>query len=78
MIKMEKDSRIYIAGHKGMVGSAILRDLTKKGYTNLIIRNRDELDLLNSEAVKNFFDQEKPEIVVLAAAKVCGIHANNT
>jgi GDP-L-fucose synthase len=70
--------KIYIAGHKGMVGSAILRDLERKGYTNLVYRTRQELDLTNQAAVKHFFDTEKPNQVYLAAAKVGGIYANNT
>ena len=75
---MELNSKIYIAGHKGMVGSAIFRNLTEKGYTNLITRSSKELDLTNQHAVNNFFASEKPEYVFLAAAKVGGIHANNT
>jgi len=73
---MEKNSRIYVAGHRGMVGSAVLRFLEKEGYKNLIVRSRQELDLTDSIAVKKFFDDEKPEYVVLAAAKVGGINAN--
>jgi GDP-L-fucose synthase len=75
---MELNSKIYIAGHKGMVGSAIFRNLTEKGYINLITRSSKELDLTNQHAVNNFFASEKPEYVFLAAAKVGGIHANNT
>ncbi len=75
---MEKDSRIYIAGHRGLVGSAILRNLTEKGYTRLITRTFDELDLTDQLAVSRFFAEEKPEYVFLAAAKVGGIMANNT
>jgi len=75
---MNKDSEIYIAGHGGMVGSAILRNLEAKGYTNLIGKRFKELDLLNQQSVADFFDQEKPEYVFLAAAKVGGIIANNT
>ncbi len=75
---MEKDSKIYVAGHRGMVGSAIVRRLTKDGYTNLILRTRQELDLLDQQAVQQFFEQERPEYVFLAAAKVGGILANNT
>ena len=70
--------KIYIAGHKGMVGSAIVRELERKGYTNLVYRTRQELDLTNQAAVKHFFDTEKPDQVYLAAAKVGGIYANNT
>ena len=75
---MEKDSKIYVAGHRGMVGSAIVRRLTKDGYTNLILRTRQEMDLLDQQAVQQFFEQERPEYVFLAAAKVGGILANNT
>jgi len=75
---MEKTSKIYIAGHRGLVGSAIWRSLQNKGYANLIGKSHAELDLLNPSAVKDFFDKEKPEFVVLAAAKVGGIIANNT
>ncbi len=75
---MNKNSKIYIAGHNGMVGSAIKRNLESKGYNNIVTRSFEELDLLNEEAVKNFFAAEKPEMVVLAAAKVGGIVANNT
>ena len=77
-IPMTKDSKIYIAGHRGLVGSAILKRLKEKGYTNLVYRTHKELDLLDSEAVAEFFQKEKPEYVVLAAAKVGGIVANNT
>ena len=75
---MEKSSKIYIAGHKGMVGSAILRRLQKEGCTNIITRSSQELDLTNQAAVKQFFSTEKPEYVFLAAARVGGIYANNT
>ena len=74
---MEKTSKIYIAGHRGMVGSAIMRNLKSKGYTNFITKTSKELDLRNSQAVSNFFVEEKPEYVFLAAAKVGGIQANN-
>ncbi|MFT4644889.1 MAG: GDP-L-fucose synthase [Planctomycetota bacterium] len=74
---MNKTSKIYIAGHRGMVGSAVWRTLEKKGYTNLIGRTSKELDLKNQEAVKGFYTTEKPEIVIDAAAKVGGILANN-
>jgi len=73
---MNKTSKIYVAGHKGLVGSAIVRNLLSKGYSNIIIKNRLELDLLNQEAVNHFFEIEKPEYVFLAAAKVGGILAN--
>ena len=75
---MNKNSRIYIAGHRGLVGSAIHRALTSQGYTHLLTRTRAELDLLNSSAVNDFFAAEQPEYVFLAAAKVGGILANNT
>jgi len=74
---MDKESKIYIAGHLGMVGSAILRHLKSKGYSNFVLRSIEELDLMNQESVETFFDEEKPEYVVLAAAKVGGIIANN-
>ena len=75
---MEKNAKIYIAGHRGMAGSAILRKLTKEGYQNFILETSKELDLRNQSAVEAFFEQEKPEYVFLAAAKVGGILANNT
>ena len=73
---MEKDSKIYISGHRGMVGSAIIRNLESKGYNNLIFRTSSELDLRDNKAVESFFKQEKPEYVFMAAAKVGGILAN--
>ena len=75
---MEKESKIYIAGHRGLVGSAIVNNLISKGYTNLIFKTHAELDLTNQSAVEIFFTKEKPEYVILAAAKVGGIVANNT
>jgi len=75
---MEKDSKIYIAGHRGMVGSAIHRRLKKEGYEDFVFRTSDELDLRNQQAVADFFAKEKPCYVFLAAAKVGGILANNT
>lgn len=75
---MEKNAKIYVAGHRGMVGSAICRKLEKEGYTSLIYRTSAELDLRNQQAVADFFALEKPEYVFLAAAKVGGIVANNT
>ena len=75
---MEKNSKIYIAGHRGMVGSAIMRRLQKEGYSNFVFRTSAELDLRNQQAVADFFAAEKPEYVFLAAAKVGGILANNT
>jgi len=74
---MNKDSKIYVAGHSGMVGSSIIRALETECYSNIICRTSAELDLTNQEAVSNFFEEEKPEFVFLAAAKVGGIHANN-
>ncbi|MBX9809909.1 GDP-L-fucose synthase [Candidatus Gracilibacteria bacterium] len=75
---MEKHSKIYVAGHRGLVGSALIRNLEKEGYSNLIFRTHTELDLLNQRAVEEFFQAEKPEYIFLAAAKVGGIVANNT
>lgn len=72
---MNKDSKIYVAGHKGLVGSAILRKLTKEGYTNIIYRTSSEVDLINQEATNSFFEEEKPEYIFLAAAKVGGVAA---
>ena len=75
---MDKQSKIYIAGHNGMVGSAIYRNLVKKGYYNLVLKTSKELDLRDAQAVKTFFATEKPDYVFLAAAKVGGIIANAT
>lgn len=75
---MDINSKIYVAGHKGLVGSALVDTLTAHGYNNLIVRSHAELDLTNQPAVEIFFQSEKPEYVFLAAAKVGGIHANNT
>ncbi|MCA0931582.1 GDP-L-fucose synthase [Lutimonas saemankumensis] len=75
---MNKDAKIYIAGHRGLVGSAILKNLKEKGYSNFVLRTHKELDLKNSLEVADFFEKEKPEYVFLAAAKVGGIVANNT
>src|SRR5215217_7238943 len=75
---MNLNDKIYIAGHRGMVGSAILRQLKAEGYTNFILRTSSELDLRNQQAVADFFIKEKPDYVFLAAAKVGGIIANNT
>jgi GDP-L-fucose synthase len=74
---MEKKAKIYVAGHRGMVGSAIVRKLQQEGYTNLVLRTSAELDLRNQQAVNDFFATEKPDYVFLAAARVGGIHANN-
>jgi len=75
---VEKDAKIYVAGHRGMVGSAIYRKLTELGYNNIVTRTSQELDLRNQQAVADFFNEEKPDYVFLAAAKVGGIMANNT
>ena len=74
---MELTAKIYIAGHRGMVGSGLERKLRKEGYNNIVTRNSSELDLRNQKAVNDFFEKEKPGYVILAAAKVGGIHANN-
>tara|TARA_B100001059_G_scaffold85100_1_gene83169 strand:- start:4655 stop:5608 length:954 start_codon:yes stop_codon:yes gene_type:complete len=74
---LKKETKIYIAGHKGMVGSAVWRALEKKGYTNLLGKTSSELDLINQQVVNDFYNQEKPEVVIDAAAKVGGILANN-
>jgi GDP-L-fucose synthase len=74
---MQKEAKIYIAGHRGMVGSALVRRLTQEGFTNLVTRTSSELDLRSQQAVADFFAQEKPNYVILAAAKVGGINANN-
>ena len=75
---MEKNSKIYVAGHRGMVGSAIVRELRRQGYENIVTRTHDELDLTRQEAVEKFFAEERPEYVFLAAAKVGGILANSS
>lgn len=77
-LSMKKDTKIYVAGHTGLVGSAIVRKLTELGYTNILTKPHQELDLTDREKVEGFFAQEKPEYVFLAAAKVGGIHANST
>ena len=74
---MQKDSKIYVAGHRGMVGSAIIRELRRQGYNNIITRTHSELNLCRQEDVERFFAEEKPEYVFLAAAKVGGIVANS-
>ena len=76
--KMEKNARIYVAGHMGMVGSAIKNELEEKGFTNILTSTSSELDLTNQKDTKNFFEKERPEYVFLCAAKVGGIHANDT
>lgn len=75
---MKKNAKIYVAGHRGLVGSAIVGNLRSKGYKNLLLKTHDELDLTDQTSVREFFSIEKPEYVILAAAKVGGIHANNT
>lgn len=75
---MEKTDKIYVAGHRGLVGSAIVRNLEEKGYTNVFGKTHKELDLTSQSAVTAFFEKEKPDVVILAAAKVGGINANNT
>ena len=75
---MNLKDKIYIAGHRGLVGSAIVRQLKERGFVNLILRTHKELDLIDQAQVKSFFKQEKPDYVILAAAKVGGINANNT
>lgn len=75
---MDKNAKIYVAGHRGLVGSALMRQLQAQGYSNIVIRTHAELDLTNQQSVADFFQTEKPEYVFLAAAKVGGIHANNT
>ncbi len=77
-IMTDKKDKVYVAGHRGLVGSAIVRSLKSKGYENIIGRTHSELDLTDQAAVRKFFDEEKPDVVVLAAAKVGGINANNT
>jgi len=74
---MNVESKIYVAGHRGMVGSAIVRKLNAKGFNNIVVRSSKELDLRNQQAVNSFFEMENPDIVILAAAKVGGIHANS-
>src|SRR5690606_27441670 len=75
---MKKTSKIYVAGHRGLVGSAIRKQLLEKGFSNLVLRTHSELDLTDTIAVANFFEKERPEYVFLAAATVGGIVANNT
>ncbi|EFJ24687.1 hypothetical protein SELMODRAFT_101073 [Selaginella moellendorffii] len=75
---MDKDAKIFVAGHRGLVGAAIVRRLEKEGFSRLLLRSHKELDLTRQEAVEDFFHKEKPKYVIVAAAKVGGIHANNT
>jgi GDP-L-fucose synthase len=76
-MQLNQDSRIYVAGHRGLVGSAVVRALQKQGYRNLLLRTHQELELTNQAAVLEFFQRERPEAVIMAAARVGGIHANN-
>jgi len=78
VLLMDKNVKIYIAGHRGLAGSAIMRELERQGFANIVIRTHAELDLEDAGATLKFFDQERPEVVFLAAAKVGGIHANNS
>lgn len=75
---MKKDSKIYVAGHRGLVGSAIIKELQRRGYTNIVVKTHQELDLTNQSEVAEFFALTKPDYVFLSAAKVGGILANNT
>ena len=75
---MELEDKIFVAGHRGLVGSAIVRQLTQRGFSNIVTRTHKELDLTNQSAVQDFFKNEMPDYVILAAGKVGGIHANNT
>ena len=77
-MKMEKDAKFYVAGHRGLVGSAIVRKLESEGFSNLVTRTHSELDLTDASAVDALFEMEKPEYVYLAAARVGGIKANDT
>ena len=77
-MQLHQDSRIYVAGHRGLVGAAVLRALQQQGYRNLLFRTHQELDLTEQAAVREFFDRERPAAVIMAAARVGGIHANNT
>jgi GDP-L-fucose synthase len=77
-VQLNQDSRIYVAGHRGLVGAAVVRALQQQGYQNLMLRTHQELDLTNQAAVHEFFDRERPAAVIMAAARVGGIHANNT
>jgi GDP-L-fucose synthase len=77
-MQLTRASRIYVAGHRGLVGSALVRALEKSGHANLLLRGRDELDLTDQRAVNEFFESQRPEAVIMAAARVGGIHANNT
>jgi len=75
---MQKTAKIYVSGHRGMVGSAVVRNLRAQGFENILTRSRSQLDLTNQQAVSDFMSAQKPDVVVIAAAKVGGIHANAT
>jgi GDP-L-fucose synthase len=77
-VQLNQDSRIYVAGHRGLVGAAVVRTLRHQGYQNLLLRTHQELDLTDQRAVREFFDSQRPEAVIMAAARVGGIHANST
>ena len=77
-MSLNQNARIYVAGHRGLVGSAVARALRRQGFENLIARSRDELDLTEQSAVRKFFDEARPQAVIMAAARVGGIHANNS
>jgi GDP-L-fucose synthase len=77
-VQLNQDSRIYVAGHRGLVGAAVVRTLRQQGYQNLLVRTHQELDLTDQTAVREFFDRERPAAVIMAAARVGGIHANST
>jgi GDP-L-fucose synthase len=77
-VQLNQDSRIYVAGHRGLVGAAVVRTLRQQGYQNLLLRTHQELDLTDQAAVREFFDRQRPAAVIMAAARVGGIHANNT
>ena len=77
-MKLTHDSRIYVAGHRGLVGSALVRSLESQGFENLMVRSHKELDLTEQSAVREFFDETRPQAVIMAAARVGGIHANNS
>jgi GDP-L-fucose synthase len=77
-VQHNHDSRIYVAGHRGLVGAAVVRALRQQGYQNLLLRTHQELDLTDQTAVREFFTRERPAAVIMAAARVGGIHANNT
>jgi GDP-L-fucose synthase len=77
-VQLTQTSRIYVAGHRGLVGSAVVAALQRQGYRNLVLRTHHDLDLTDQIAVRNFFEAERPDAVVMAAARLGGIHANNS